>query len=112
LRDIVKELATSGRPYHTRFAQVIEAAKLCYDQEWVALASRLGAVEREQEGREFSLEELLLVEFADELLKGMREPEKCPGLKEVREMLAGSWGRCVDEEVRDRGLALKKDLRG
>ncbi|KAM0694872.1 hypothetical protein Q7P36_005228 [Cladosporium allicinum] len=112
LRDIVKELAASGRPYHARFAQVIEAAKLCYDQEWVALASRLGAVEREQEGREFTLEELLLVEFADELLKGMREPEKCPGLKEVREMLAGSWGRCVDEEVRDRGLALKKDLRG
>jgi hypothetical protein len=111
LRDIVKELATSCRPYHVHFAQVIEAAKLCYEQEWVALASRLGVVEREQEGREFTLEELLLVEFADELLKGVREPEKCPGLREVRDMLANSWGRCVDEDVRDRGLALKRSLR-
>jgi hypothetical protein len=111
LRDTVKELATSGRPYHVHFAQVIEAAKLCYVQEWVALASRLGMLEREQEGRECTLEELLLVEFADELLKGVREPEKCPGLREVKDMLANCWGRCVDEEVRDRGLALKRSLR-
>jgi hypothetical protein len=80
-------------------------------QEWVALASRLGMLEREQEGRECTLEELLLVEFADELLKGVREPEKCPGLREVKDMLANCWGRCVDEEVRDRGLALKRSLR-
>jgi len=114
LRGVVGELVASGRPYHARFKLVVEAAKLCYEQEWVALASRLGMLEREQEGRELGMEELLLVEFADELLKGMRdeEKEKYAGLKEVKEMLAGCWGRCVDEEVRDRGLALKRELKG
>jgi hypothetical protein len=108
LRHIVKEeLATSGRPYHARFAQVVEAAKLCYEQEWAGLAARLGALEPGQEGREFTMGELLLVEFADEVLKVEWEPEKCAGLREVKEMLAGSWARCVDEEVRDRGLGLR-----
>jgi hypothetical protein len=101
LRGIVGELATSGRPYHVRFAQVVEVAKLCYEQEWAGLAARLGALEPGQEEREFTMEELLLVELADEVLKVKWEPEeKCAGLREVKEMLAGSWGRCVDEEVR------------
>jgi hypothetical protein len=110
LRGVVAELAASGRPYHARFALVVEAAKLCYEQDWVALAARLGAVGQEQEGRELGLGELLLVEFAGELLRGVREPESCPGLKEVKEMLGGCWARCVDEDVRDRGLAVKRSL--
>ena len=74
------------------------------------MAARLGTLEPGQEEREFTMEELLLVELADELLRVKWEPEKCAGLREVKEMLAGSWGRCVDEEVRDRGLGLGRPL--
>jgi len=110
LRGVVGELAASGRPYHAHFAQVVETAKLCYEQEWVGLAARLGAIDREQEKRAFTLEELLRVEFADSLLE-VEEPKDCPGLREVKEMLGESWSRCVDEDVRDRGLAMKRSLR-
>jgi hypothetical protein len=103
LRNVIEQLAQSGRPYHKNFDLVITAAKKCYEKDWAFIASRLGHLEEEQTSRDLTLAELLRVELADILLQGAEKPVTEEVMSGVKDMLA-QWRRCRDEDVRDRGI--------
>jgi hypothetical protein len=103
LRNVIEQLAQSGRPYHKNFDLVIAAAKKCYEKDWAFIASRLGHLEEEQTSRDLTLAELLRVELADILLQGAEKPVTEEVMSGVKDMLA-QWRRCRDEDVRDRGI--------
>jgi hypothetical protein len=110
LRDMIVQLAQSGRPYHRHFDLVVTAAKRCYEKDWAFIAWRLGYLEEEQAGRDLTLAELLRVELADILLQGAKQPVTEEVISGVKDMLA-QWRRCLDEDVRDRGIATTALLR-
>jgi hypothetical protein len=109
LRDKIEQLAQSGRPYHKHFDLVVTAAKRCYEKDWAFIAWRLG-----QTGRDSTLAELLRLELADVLVQGAKQPVTGEVMSGVKDMLA-QWRRCLDEDVRDRGIAttalLKKNAK-
>lgn len=109
LLDLLNELADSRRPYHSRFEQVVSAAKQCYEQEWAYLAWQMGKLDEEQLQRELTTEELLRVELADTLLQRARGPVKANVLLGLRAMLR-QWRECLDEDVRDRGIVTTSTL--
>lgn len=104
LQALLIELVESRRSYHARFEQVVKAAKQCYEQDWAFLAWQLGKLEEEQTQRELTTVELLRIELADTLLQQARGPVKEKELLGMQAML-GRWRACLDEEVRDRGIA-------
>ncbi|GAB7329534.1 hypothetical protein MBLNU13_g01302t1 [Cladosporium sp. NU13] len=110
LRDLVEQLAGSGRPYHAHFELVVAAAKKCYEKDWAFIAWRLGALQDEQTGRDLTLAELLRVELADRLLQGAKKPVSEEVMAGVKSMLE-AWKECLDESVRDRGIVTTALLR-
>jgi hypothetical protein len=114
LRDLIEELARSGRPYHKRFGLVVAAAKKCYEENWAFIAWHLGTLGEEQTNRDLTMAELLRVELADTLLQGAKQPVTEEVMSGTRDMLA-TWSKCLDEDVRDRGISttafLKKNAK-
>jgi hypothetical protein len=97
VRDIVHRLASSGKPYHTRWPLVQQALHKCPKQDYITLALQLGALE-DGGGREPNLAECLCVELADGLLKGTEGLLK-EEIAAAKEMLR-TWKSCFDEDVR------------
>jgi len=110
LLELIDQLAQSGRPYPARFELVVAAAKKCYEKDWAFIAWRVGALRKEQMGRELGLAELLRVELADRLLQGAKGHVGEEVLEGVRGMLS-DWRGCLDEDVRDRGIVTTRILR-
>lgn len=103
VRALIMQLADSGRPYHARFELVVAAAKKCYEKDYAFIAWQLGLLSEKQIGGDLDTAKLLLVELADSLLKSAQAPVTHVVMDGVKEMLAG-WKKCVDEDVRDRGI--------
>lgn len=106
VREIVEELATSNRPYHTQWKLLISAIKQTAQRHWDSLALHLGMLE--DPAKELSLAELLCIDAADELLTAFNETKDKGVLsEEVREMVSG-WRESKDEEIRRKGVRYAK----
>ena len=103
VREIINELASSARPYHTQWGLLMTAIKQTAQRHWMPLALRLGKHEGEDEVRELTLAELLCIDAADELLMALNEKVKGKGLQAAEDMV-NKWKRSEDEEVRRKGV--------
>jgi hypothetical protein len=107
VREIIEELATSKKPYHTQWKLLMSAIKQTAQRHWKPLALRLGMLKNP--AMELSLAELLCVDAADELLTAFSEKVKGKGVltSEVQKMVQ-KWRESGDEEVRRKGVRFGK----
>ncbi|KAM0723538.1 hypothetical protein Q7P37_000525 [Cladosporium fusiforme] len=100
---IIKQLAQSGRPYHTRWDLLRKAVKQCDPHDWATLALRLGTVDVSAESRPLTLEILLRVELADVLVLGVSKTQSKGKSQAVLKMLE-RWAESRDEDLRRKGI--------
>lgn len=105
IREIIDELASSGRPYHNQWQILMSAIKQTKQGHWMPLALRLGKLGGENSAKEFTIAELLSIDAAEELLTALNEKAKGKGLQAAEEMV-GIWRASGDEEVRRKGIKL------
>jgi hypothetical protein len=99
VRDVVRRLASSGKPYHTRWPLLHQALHKCSKQEFAALALQLGALENGGDAGP-TLAECLCMELTDGLLLKTEDLTEAD-IDAANGMLL-NWGSCFDEEVRRR----------
>lgn len=109
LGSILTALAQSGKPYHTHFASIKDAALSIHPQDFASVALHFGTTD----GETLELRDYLAVEIAEALVQKVVEPEggtaerKASVARDVRAMVA-RWCDSADETVRMAGIRTKR----